>query len=252
MRRPEHGDGPTIGILLAATRDDVVVEYTVRGMDTPLAASTYTTERALPADIRTALPSAADLTDVVRTAGLPSRAPDRAPTSPWAQSAVARRSIGLAGGVSRRESLRRDAGRLTLSEVERQLDRAIDEIAEAASDRPLRRVLVFPRSRRSTEVHAPITNREVSFGQAVRLRLVRQVFQVVDRQAEPLRAGDAPATRVRDKADELVELAAADAGGQGGHVRAAGHGLPAGPPDVLGVVEVSTHLECDLAHVYLA
>lgn len=84
MRRPEHGDRPTIGILLAATRDDVVVEYALRGMDTPLAVSTYTTERALPEDSRTALPSAADLADVVRTASLPSRAPDRAPTSPWA------------------------------------------------------------------------------------------------------------------------------------------------------------------------
>jgi hypothetical protein len=37
MRRPEHGDGPTIGILFAATRDDVVVGRVLRGMDTPLA-----------------------------------------------------------------------------------------------------------------------------------------------------------------------------------------------------------------------
>ena len=76
MRRPEHGDGPTIGILLAATRDEVVVEYALRDMDTPLAVSTYTTERALPEDIRTALPSAADLVDVVRTAARPSATVD--------------------------------------------------------------------------------------------------------------------------------------------------------------------------------
>ncbi len=35
MRRPEHGDGPTAGILLATDRNDVVVEYALRGYDTP-------------------------------------------------------------------------------------------------------------------------------------------------------------------------------------------------------------------------
>lgn len=68
MRRPEHDDGPTIGILLAATRDDVVVEYALRGFDTPLAVSTYTTAAALPDDVREALPSVEDLAAVVRDA----------------------------------------------------------------------------------------------------------------------------------------------------------------------------------------
>ena len=68
LRRPEHDDGPTIGILLAATRDDVVVEYALRGLDTPLAVSTYTTTASLPDDVRRALPSVEDLTDVVRHA----------------------------------------------------------------------------------------------------------------------------------------------------------------------------------------
>jgi len=47
LRCPEHGDGSTIGILLAADRDDVVVEYALRGFETPLAVSTYTTHRFL-------------------------------------------------------------------------------------------------------------------------------------------------------------------------------------------------------------
>jgi len=47
MRRPEHDDGPTIGILLAATRNDVVVEYALRSLGTPLAVSTYRTTAAL-------------------------------------------------------------------------------------------------------------------------------------------------------------------------------------------------------------
>jgi predicted nuclease of restriction endonuclease-like (RecB) superfamily len=68
MRRPEHDDGPTIGILLAATRNDVVVEYALRGFDTPLAVSTYRTTAALPDEVRAALPSVEDLTDVVRHA----------------------------------------------------------------------------------------------------------------------------------------------------------------------------------------
>jgi hypothetical protein len=66
LRRVEHGDGSTIGILLAADRDDVVVSYALRGIDTPLAVSTYTTHRALPDDVRPALPSADELADVVR------------------------------------------------------------------------------------------------------------------------------------------------------------------------------------------
>lgn len=68
LRRPEHGDGSTIGILLAADRDDVVVEYALRGIDAPLAVSTYTTHRALPAELRPALPSTEDLADIVRDA----------------------------------------------------------------------------------------------------------------------------------------------------------------------------------------
>jgi len=68
MRRPEHDDGPTIGILLAATRNDVVVEYALRGFNAPLAVTTYRTTAALPDEIRQALPSVEDLTDVVRHA----------------------------------------------------------------------------------------------------------------------------------------------------------------------------------------
>jgi len=65
LRRPEHGDGPTIGILLATDRNDTVVEYALRGYDTPLAVSTYTTHRALPSEVRDALPSPEELGDVV-------------------------------------------------------------------------------------------------------------------------------------------------------------------------------------------
>ena len=64
LRKPEHGDRPTIGILLAADRDDVAVQYYLQGLSTPLAVSTY---RALPDEVRPALPSADALADLVRT-----------------------------------------------------------------------------------------------------------------------------------------------------------------------------------------
>src|SRR6476469_6630068 len=63
LRRTEHGDRPTIGILLAADRDDVAVRYYLRGLTNPLAVSTY---RALPDEVRPALPSADALADLVR------------------------------------------------------------------------------------------------------------------------------------------------------------------------------------------
>jgi len=71
LRRPEHGDAPTIGILLAASRDDVVVEYALRGLTTPVAVSTFTTHRALPDEIRAALPTPADLAAIVRSSQPP-------------------------------------------------------------------------------------------------------------------------------------------------------------------------------------
>ena len=42
------------------------MEYALRGATTPLAVSTYTTHRALPDELRPALPSGEDLAEVVR------------------------------------------------------------------------------------------------------------------------------------------------------------------------------------------
>jgi predicted nuclease of restriction endonuclease-like (RecB) superfamily len=63
LRKEQHGDRPTIGILLAADRDDVAVQYYLQGLTTPLAVSTY---RALPDEVRPALPSSETLADLVR------------------------------------------------------------------------------------------------------------------------------------------------------------------------------------------
>ena len=64
LRKSEHGDRPTIEILLAADRDDVAVQYYLQGLTTPLAVSTY---RSLPDEVRPALPSSEALADLVRT-----------------------------------------------------------------------------------------------------------------------------------------------------------------------------------------
>jgi predicted nuclease of restriction endonuclease-like (RecB) superfamily len=63
LRRPDHGDGETIGILLAASHDEVAVEYTLRGISNPLAVTTY---RALPDDVRPALPSPQQLREALQ------------------------------------------------------------------------------------------------------------------------------------------------------------------------------------------
>ena len=65
LRSSEHGDRPTVGILLAAGRDDVAVRYALHGLSTPLAVSTY---RALPDEVRPALPTSEELTRVVQDA----------------------------------------------------------------------------------------------------------------------------------------------------------------------------------------
>lgn len=64
-RKPDHGDGPSIGILLTGTRDDIVVEYAMRTVTGPMAAVTY---QALPAPLRGQLPSPEAITTAVSAA----------------------------------------------------------------------------------------------------------------------------------------------------------------------------------------
>ena len=61
-RRTEHGDGPTIGILLTGSRDDIVVQYALHGAAGPMASVTY---QALPDSIRDQLPSPETLTAAI-------------------------------------------------------------------------------------------------------------------------------------------------------------------------------------------
>ena len=69
-RQEQHGDGPTIGILLTGTRDDVVVEYALNTTTGPMAAVTY---QALPVALRSQLPSPETLSHAMQTEDRDSR-----------------------------------------------------------------------------------------------------------------------------------------------------------------------------------
>ncbi|MGB3410868.1 MAG: PDDEXK nuclease domain-containing protein [Microthrixaceae bacterium] len=60
LRHHDGSDEPTIGILLCASRSKTVVDYALRGVDTPVAVAEYTYSQ-LPQELQDALPSPADL-----------------------------------------------------------------------------------------------------------------------------------------------------------------------------------------------
>lgn len=56
--RLRHADDkPTIGLILCQQHNRVLAEYTLRGMDNPIGVSSYELTRALPAELKTNLPS---------------------------------------------------------------------------------------------------------------------------------------------------------------------------------------------------
>lgn len=59
LRHPD--DAPSIGLLLCKQKNQVVVEYSLRNMTTPIGVSSYELTAALPAEIRTALPTIEEL-----------------------------------------------------------------------------------------------------------------------------------------------------------------------------------------------
>lgn len=59
LRHPD--DAPSIGILLCKAKNEVVVEYALRNVSTPIGVSTYQLTNSLPEEIRTALPTVEEL-----------------------------------------------------------------------------------------------------------------------------------------------------------------------------------------------
>ncbi|HCC54496.1 MAG TPA: DUF1016 domain-containing protein [Desulfobulbaceae bacterium] len=50
-------DTPTIGLILCQTQNEVIAEYALRGVDKPIGVSTFELTRALPAELKSSLPS---------------------------------------------------------------------------------------------------------------------------------------------------------------------------------------------------
>ena len=66
----ERGDGdqPSIGVILCAEKDDVEVEYALRTKANPIGVATYALQSKLPAEMKNKLPTAKQLSDVIRSA----------------------------------------------------------------------------------------------------------------------------------------------------------------------------------------
>lgn len=67
LRHVDGLDAPTIGILLCASKSNVVVDYSLRNLTAPLAVAQYT-YRELPQEYQIALPSPADLEPIATEA----------------------------------------------------------------------------------------------------------------------------------------------------------------------------------------
>jgi predicted nuclease of restriction endonuclease-like (RecB) superfamily len=65
VRDPKH-DAPTIGILLCKTKKKTIVEYALRGIETPMGVSTYRTSPKLPNELVGLLPTLEQLEEQLR------------------------------------------------------------------------------------------------------------------------------------------------------------------------------------------
>lgn len=59
MKRQE--DNPSIGLLLCKSRNKVIAEYALRGIEKPIGVSEYQLTRAIPADFKTTLPTVEEI-----------------------------------------------------------------------------------------------------------------------------------------------------------------------------------------------
>lgn len=60
-RFKQAADAPTIGLILCQTRDRLLAEYSFSGIDKPIGISTYELTRALPARLKSALPTVEEI-----------------------------------------------------------------------------------------------------------------------------------------------------------------------------------------------
>ena len=68
-RLKHASDAPTIGLILCQTRDRLLAEYSFSGIDKPIGISTYELTRALPARLKSALPTVEEIEAELAPAG---------------------------------------------------------------------------------------------------------------------------------------------------------------------------------------
>jgi predicted nuclease of restriction endonuclease-like (RecB) superfamily len=66
-------DQPTIGLILCQSKDDVLAEYSLSGIDKPIGISSYELTRALPRELQSALPTIEQIETELNVAGKTSR-----------------------------------------------------------------------------------------------------------------------------------------------------------------------------------
>ncbi len=54
-------DQPTVGLILCQSKDNVLAEYSLAGIDKPIGVSSYELTRALPTDLQSALPTVEEI-----------------------------------------------------------------------------------------------------------------------------------------------------------------------------------------------
>ena len=57
----KEGENPPIGIILVKNKDRTIVEYALKGVNSPMGVATYTTKEGLPEYLSNLLPSAKDI-----------------------------------------------------------------------------------------------------------------------------------------------------------------------------------------------
>jgi predicted nuclease of restriction endonuclease-like (RecB) superfamily len=67
LRHPT--DQPTVGLILCQTKDQVLAEYALSGIDKPIGVSSYELTRALPANLKSALPTVEQIEAELATTG---------------------------------------------------------------------------------------------------------------------------------------------------------------------------------------
>lgn len=60
-------ENPSIGIILCAEKNSVVVDYALKGINKPIAVSEYQLQKSVPPKLKRKLPSAKELTALIKS-----------------------------------------------------------------------------------------------------------------------------------------------------------------------------------------